>query len=272
MKTNTFLFFLLFISNVIFAQNKKEQIEILTKRVDSLKSVLNNVYSEKDTLTIKLFNVNKENINLSSEIKNLSNQLSSSQSSITILKNQNENQSTQIKNFQIKIDSLEFVIQNKIIAKEDSISRNINSAYFQKQESLYINTSSDKMSYNEPGYYIPKETINYRKHKLLNIYIFPSDEIDKNGNYKINFITVKIQNITTKKIIETQIKKFSHNNNNLQFSFNCKELGNVSLNANFIGNNPTRNNDSTDDIVLKGILEYNNDFKKEIGFIFYYGD
>ena len=74
MKYKILATFILFLANLGFAQSKKEQIEVLNTRIDSLNQVLQ---SERTFNSDKIKGLNSTVIKLESEISNLKNSLKS---------------------------------------------------------------------------------------------------------------------------------------------------------------------------------------------------
>jgi hypothetical protein len=132
-----FLTVLMFFIN-IYGQNKKEQIEILNNRVDSLKIVLDNIYSINDTLNYNFKESNKKLMKLETENTDLSNKLFISTENNKSLNFINKNQKDQINKIHLTMDSLIKLTKDNEIVYKDSIYKNINVKYFNEREMEYL--------------------------------------------------------------------------------------------------------------------------------------
>jgi len=130
-----YLFLLLILSaNSIFSQSKKTQIELLTKRVDSLNQVLNferNVNSEKvNILNSNILNLQSQVTSLNLKIENLNKDIENSQAKVS--SNVTELQQTQVElvkqkiYLKIKTDSLNIVLGQLEKLKQTDKSNNNN--------------------------------------------------------------------------------------------------------------------------------------------------
>ncbi len=107
------------VTNTVFSQSKKEQNDVLNKRVDSLNQILNferNVNVEKiNILNSNILNLQSQITSLNLKIENLKKELENSEAKVS--SKNTELQQTQIElekqknNFKIRMDSLSLVLE-----------------------------------------------------------------------------------------------------------------------------------------------------------------
>jgi hypothetical protein len=199
-----------------YGQSKKEQIEILNNRVDSLKIVLDKIYSINDTLTYSLSDVNKRIVFMESEIRDRNNQLKTCLDKSSILEITNNIQKEHIKFTEIKIDSLLSVIyqkdstslifsqSNKPLAQKLNTFGTLNIIPY-KEQPLYQNGvlffQNDKVIFYYDYSPLGKIKINDKEYTLNKITNEVSD--GKDNSYEIYGDEVKIK-VYNCKFDETQ--------------------------------------------------------------------
>lgn len=144
---NISLFVFLFIIIGFKAQSKKEQIVILTKRVDSLNQVISSQSISISERNKQIEELNSTNISLEKKISSLNNNLSFLSSELQMCKSDISSNQKEIKTLQdeliSKIDSLTFF---KASIKETYDSTNKRLLNIDKSRTIYINNKPLKLN------------------------------------------------------------------------------------------------------------------------------
>ena len=136
------------------------------------------------------------------------------------------------------------------------------------------NKESENNFYDPDGYYIPAIDIEYKGYSISSFLVNSSDKKDEFGNNKINFIQVILTNLKTGKELHLKANKFSIKDFKLEFNLKSTNIGNLKFNGIYLIKKGPLSDVVTENetIVMKGTLEINDDFKKEINFKWFGGD
>ena len=180
MKRLTFLI-AIFHASTIFAQNKKEQIEILTNKVDSLKIVLS---SERSSNILKLNELNSAIIRLESQLSSLTTNISNVNTELQDIKIEKDQNQKELEFKQQEINKLQLQLKLKADSLVSIKSEKLNnSKSLVSQPKVYLNYKISKIEKGQDARNLSNDEVKinlYINDKIVDNYIdYGSGEFSK---------------------------------------------------------------------------------------------
>ena len=217
MKTLTFLT-ALFLASTIFGQNKKEQIEILTNKVDSLKIVLS---SERSSNILKLNELNSAIIRLESQLSSLTTNISNVNTELQDIKIEKDQNQKELEFKQQEINKLQLQLKLKADSLVSIKSEKLNnSKSLVSQPKVYLNYKISKIEKGQDARNLSNDEVKinlYINDEIVDSYIdYGSGEFSKEDmalylQSDMSQKTYQISILDEKNIVVTRILFFDGN-------------------------------------------------------------